>query len=134
MSVGTVTLSADQLEQLADLIAARLTGSAPTRGELVDAATVARALGITRQTVYAHGEQLGGRRIGEGPRAPWRFDLEAARAASGCCSSDESPAQSANANGASARRPRRAKGNRARGMPPAGSVLASRPRVKAAQR
>lgn len=48
---------------------------------LVDAATVAAALGVTRGTVYAHKHALGGRPIGTGQRPRWRFDLTAAIAA-----------------------------------------------------
>jgi len=45
---------------------------------LVDAGTLARLLGISRSTVYDHVEELGGRRLGDGPRAPVRFDVETA--------------------------------------------------------
>jgi hypothetical protein len=46
---------------------------------LVDAATVAVALGVSRVFVYDHAYELGGRRIGNGPRGRLRFDLEEAR-------------------------------------------------------
>jgi hypothetical protein len=46
---------------------------------LVDAATVAVALGVSRVFVYDHAYELGGRRIGNGPRGRLRFDLDEAR-------------------------------------------------------
>jgi hypothetical protein len=42
--------------------------------DLIDAAAVARRLGISRATVYAKAEQLGAIRLGEGKRARLRFD------------------------------------------------------------
>ncbi len=48
---------------------------------LVDAATVAHALGVTRGCVYDHAAELGGKRIGNGPRGRLRFDLDQALAA-----------------------------------------------------
>lgn len=69
--------------QLVDAIAERVTellSAAPTAG-LVDAATVAVALGVSRDAIYAHADELGGRRIGTGPRGRLRFDLDRALAA-----------------------------------------------------
>jgi hypothetical protein len=48
---------------------------------LVDAATVAATLGMSRDWVYAHAEELGGKRFGDGPRGRLRFDLDHALAA-----------------------------------------------------
>lgn len=45
---------------------------------LVDAATLADALGVSRDCVYAHAAELGGRRIGTGPRGRLRFSLDQA--------------------------------------------------------
>jgi hypothetical protein len=59
----------------------QLRGARPARGRLVDAAVVADALGISRDCVYAHAAELGGKRIGEGPRGRLRFDLDQALAA-----------------------------------------------------
>lgn len=78
-----VRLAPDQLEQLADLIAARLRAPAPTSdaGCLVDARTVAVALGTSSEWVRAHADELGVVRLGDGPRPRLRFDLDQARAA-----------------------------------------------------
>jgi hypothetical protein len=67
-----------------DAIAARLAEllrAEPTCGVLVDAATLASKLGVSRDCVYAHADELGGERIGNGPRGRLRFDLGQALAA-----------------------------------------------------
>ena len=43
---------------------------------LVDAATAARLLGVSRATVYAKADDLGAIRVGRGRRARLRFDPE----------------------------------------------------------
>jgi hypothetical protein len=63
----------DALDRLADLLAERLAvrlrGLAPTRAEpLVDAAEIARLHGKTRCWVYEHAGELGAVRLGSGPR------------------------------------------------------------------
>lgn len=60
---------------------------------LVDAATVARVLGISRGTVYAKARELGGIRVGTGKRARIRFDLTQLPAL-GPADPDKSPAVS----------------------------------------
>jgi hypothetical protein len=68
----TVALTDDQLGVLVERVAERLrTDNAP---ELVDAATLAQTLGVSRDTVYAHADELGGRRVGDGARPRLRFD------------------------------------------------------------
>jgi hypothetical protein len=89
-----VVLSDQQLERLAELLAERLRGSPSTRTDLqppenftgsfaglVDAATLASELGVSRQWIYQHRDRLGGVRIGTGPRARIRFDVNTARQA-----------------------------------------------------
>ena len=49
-----------------------------TRGGLIDAAALARELGVERDWVYEHAGQLGAIRLG-GPRGRLRFDLEVVR-------------------------------------------------------
>jgi len=48
---------------------------------MVDAATLAAELGVSRDFVYAHASELGGQRLGAGPRGRLRFDLAQALAA-----------------------------------------------------
>lgn len=49
-----------------------------TAGALVDTATVGRELGVSRQFVYDHAEELGGLRLGSGRRPRLRFERPAA--------------------------------------------------------
>jgi hypothetical protein len=76
-----IRLDAETIEAIAGQTAARvmemLQGQARSH-DLVDAARLAQALGVSRDTVYAHVTELGGRRIGAGPRGRLRFDLDAA--------------------------------------------------------
>jgi hypothetical protein len=72
----------EQLDELAGLVAARIRADAtPAPAELVDAATLAHTLGVSRDTVYAHADELGGRRVGDGDRPRLRFNLDEALAA-----------------------------------------------------
>lgn len=69
---------------LVDTIAERVAEvlrSGAVRVRLVDATTLADALGVSRDCVYAHASELGGERIGNGPRGRLRFDLDRALAA-----------------------------------------------------
>lgn len=52
----------------------------PTLATLVDAATLAERLGVSRGFVYEHAHELGVIRLGSGPRARLRFDVERATA------------------------------------------------------
>jgi hypothetical protein len=58
---------------------------------LVDARALAHALGVSRETIYAHAATLGGRRVGDGPRGRLRFDRESSLRAWSSRSSGESP-------------------------------------------
>lgn len=65
-------MTGQELELLADLVASRLEERlAPDR--LLDAAEVAGRLGVDRSYVYDHAAELGGRRLGDGPKARLRF-------------------------------------------------------------
>lgn len=68
-------LDPDDIERIADAVARRLTAHPPAAepGLLIDAATVARRLGVRRSWVYAHADQLGAIRLGDG-RGRLRFD------------------------------------------------------------
>lgn len=60
-----------------------------TRGRdvvLVDASTVAARLGVARSYVYEHADELGAIRLGSGPRARLRFDLDDVRRRLNSCS------------------------------------------------
>jgi hypothetical protein len=75
---------ATDMATLVELVAQRvvelLQADPSTRdARLVDAATLARLLGVTRSYVYGHAAELGGVRLGAGSRPRWRFDVRVAR-------------------------------------------------------
>jgi hypothetical protein len=74
-----VWFAEEQLEQLADLIAGRLANTPILRQSLVDAATLARQLGVSRATIYEHARELGAVRVGGSARGRLRFDPEQVR-------------------------------------------------------
>ena len=95
-------------------------------GALLSAQALADKLGVSRAYVYEHADALGAIRLGDGPRARLRFDLETARAA-GICSAGSHPASSiasAGARNAPGVAPRRRRSPNVR--PQVGSVLADR--------
>jgi hypothetical protein len=79
---ASIRLDDDQLEQLADLVAARLSRTPSARSPLVDARELARLLGVSRSVIYQHARALGAVRIGAGETGRLRFDpSDAMRAA-----------------------------------------------------
>lgn len=94
---------------------------------LVSATDVARELNVGRQWVYEHAEQLGARRLGDGPRARLRFDLEAVRAASVCYASKQSQGSNASAGTKSASVPAPKARRLPNRLPEPGSILAVKP-------
>ena len=78
----TLNLRAGDIEAIAEATAARLSelvsSSAMTFG-LVDARQLAHELGVSLDFVYSHAGELGAMRLGSGPRARIRFDLDRAR-------------------------------------------------------
>jgi hypothetical protein len=75
-------LSPETITAIAERVAEMLTNGVPgAQSTLVDAQTVARKLGVSRDSVYRHATELGGHRVGDGPRGPLRFDLDRALSA-----------------------------------------------------
>lgn len=121
-------IAAEIVEQVRRMLATQAGGAVP---QAVDAATLAEHLGVTRGFVYEHADELGGVRLGDGPRARLRFDLDRALEAWNARSTSErsQPTRTPAAPG-SASAPRRARtGRRAAGLPEPGSVLAIRGRA-----
>jgi len=56
---------------------------------LVDAATVADKLGVSRAFIYDHAQELGVIRLGSGEKARLRFDLERVLAAVGAAQTND---------------------------------------------
>jgi hypothetical protein len=75
-----VVFDVEQIEAVGEHIA-ELVASARPRIGLIDARELAEELGVARDWVYANAERLGGVRLGDGPRARSRFDVELARGA-----------------------------------------------------
>ncbi len=70
VSVRQITLSSEQLDHLADLVAEKL---AAQSAEMIDAGELARRLGKSREFVYANTAALGAVRLGTGPRPRLMF-------------------------------------------------------------
>ena len=73
-------LSHDEIEAIAHHVREVIRGG-PAPARFVDAATLARILGVSRNTVYGRARELRAIRLGSGPRARLRFDLAEATAA-----------------------------------------------------
>jgi hypothetical protein len=146
VSAAPITLEDEQLEQLADLIAARLRPPVDVEPgpALLTAAELAERLGVSREYVYRNAAALGAIRLpsspppkrpgpksrkpGSGEQGRLRFDLAAARAANGRLTFDRSQEQTASDGGASARSPRPRRPRSPNRSPKPAGVLASRPR------
>lgn len=97
-----MTLDPEDVEAIARRVA-ELVGSRPTR--LVDVAELAAELRVSTTYVYRNAERLGAQRLGTGPKARLRFDLERARSAvSALADSTQAPSSSAARRRASGRR------------------------------
>jgi hypothetical protein len=78
-----VELTPQAVERVAQRVVQLLRNDKPHGGEpeLITAGELAHRLRVQRSWIYKHRHLLGGERIGDGPKAPWRFDLEVARRA-----------------------------------------------------
>lgn len=81
-------LHSEDLERLADLVADRVAdrlsgmqdAASASAACLVDARALAQLLGVSVDFVRAHALELGGQKLSASTKAPWRFDVEDARA------------------------------------------------------
>jgi hypothetical protein len=76
-----VGLTPEAVEQVAQRVAQLLRAEPAPEQRPLTAGQLAHHLGVERSWVYKHTHLLGGERIGDGPRAQWRFELEVAKAA-----------------------------------------------------
>lgn len=92
---GLVAFEVDEIDAVAEHLA-ELAASTPrpTVG-LIDARELAERLGVARDWVYANADRLGGVRLGDGPRARLRFDIDRAREALAARGGDAQPVQTA---------------------------------------
>jgi hypothetical protein len=117
------------VEAVAERVAERLRG---VSGDgLVDAGALAVELGVARSFVYEHADELGARRLGNGPRARLRFDVETAREAICRCADRQSQARIASAEAENERQPARARRRLPQRLPQPGAILPVRPRKAA---
>jgi hypothetical protein len=74
-----VDLTPQAVEQVARRVAHLLQHKQlQTQPELITAGELARRLRVQRPWIYKNRHLLGGQRIGDGPKAPWRFDVDTA--------------------------------------------------------
>lgn len=78
MEASEVKIEAKLVEAIARRVVELLRAEAREQPSLVDAATLARDLGVERDWVYSHANDLGAIRLG-GPRGRLRFDRKIAR-------------------------------------------------------
>jgi hypothetical protein len=71
-------LAPEAVDAIARRVVELLVQRAPARAELVDAAELARRLGVDRSWVYTHAIQLGAIKLGSGRRPRLRFDPQVA--------------------------------------------------------
>jgi hypothetical protein len=128
--------SDEALDLLAERLASRLADRQdaarqpvdPAPQELVGVRAVAAELGLSEWFVYEHADELGVRRLGTGPKAPLRFDLEEVRRATVCSGSKRSDGEALSNGGRSTRATGKAKRRSPNGSPKPGSILAVRDR------
>jgi hypothetical protein len=74
-----VDLTPQAVEQVAHRVT-QLLGDERQQAEprLLSAGELAQYLRVERPWIYKHRHLLGGQRIGDGPKAPWRFELDTA--------------------------------------------------------
>jgi hypothetical protein len=102
---------------------------------LVDPATLAVELGVSRDFVYEHAATLGALRLGSGPKARLRFDpvtARAALAANACYGSKPSQSDTANVDGDIPAVPTPRRRRLPARSPQPGSILPIRPRRRKA--
>jgi hypothetical protein len=76
MPPGRESFDTDLVEAIARRVADLIREQVPSREppERIDAAEVARRLGVHRATVYRNPRRFGGEKISDGPKGRWRFD------------------------------------------------------------
>ena len=79
------------VDALAERVAELLRPAPSLSPGLLTAAQLAQALNVSRAWVYENAGRLGARKLGDGPRARLRFDLETARAATGTSGVKDAP-------------------------------------------
>jgi hypothetical protein len=76
-----LTLTDEQLQKLADLVAAKVVGMRPAGRPMLTVQDVSTTFRVSRAWVYENARSLGGVKLGPGRRSPLRFDPELVAAA-----------------------------------------------------
>jgi len=74
MESSSIKLHPRTVEAIAHRVIDLLQRNAAASPDLIDAAELARRLGVDRSWVYTHAIELGGVKLGRGPRPRLRFD------------------------------------------------------------
>ena len=116
----------DLAERIGERILASDALSSRQRPHLVDAHELAARLNVSRDTIYQHAEELGGQRIGSGPRPRLRFDSDRALEVwtSRSPSKESEPPKTSVASGGSLRRGRERLDSRPDLLPIKGAPIA----------
>jgi hypothetical protein len=80
-SDDALTLSDEQLDRLADLLAFKLAQAKPATPVMLTVEDVSAIYQVSRAWVYENAARLGGVKLGPGQRAPLRFDVRRVEAA-----------------------------------------------------
>jgi hypothetical protein len=70
----TIDLTDDQVADLRQQLGVSIANGRSQSPELVDTATAAKLLGTGTEYVRERAAELGGQKLGNGPKARWRFD------------------------------------------------------------
>jgi hypothetical protein len=71
---NALSLSDEQLDRLADLLAIKLARVRPASPPMLTVEDICATLQVSRAWVYENARRLGGFKLGPGERAPLRFD------------------------------------------------------------
>ena len=118
-------MSTQRTRQMPTRLLPPAVGYTAKRSPLVDSTALAGLLGVSRDYVYEHADELGAIRLGSGPKARLRFSVEDAMT---CLTSKRSQGQNLNAGGDSQQPAKRRGGRRPLHQPQPGEILPIRPR------
>lgn len=73
-----MTLDEEDIEAIAQRVAQKIAAATPSAVRLLEPKELAAALQVSLDYIYAHAVDLGAMRLGDGPKARLRFDLQTA--------------------------------------------------------
>lgn len=80
-SDNSLTITEEQLDRLADLLAVKLAAVRPPARPMLTVEDICATFQVSRAWVYENAGRLGGVKLGPGQRAPLRFDVNRVAAA-----------------------------------------------------